>query len=196
MGPDSGLRWEARDRLRLEAGAVYVDSGRGAGGPSSFEVQTPRGTVRETGTQFEVRLEPAALRVRVREGRVAVLGPGPTLDVASGTELRVGDGGARRRAVAVYGPEWAWVLGLAPAYEIEGRPLHGFLAWAAREAGWQLRYADAASQRRSESARLHGSIRGMSPDEAVTTVAPSTGLACRLHEGVLRVGPADAAGVE
>jgi ferric-dicitrate binding protein FerR (iron transport regulator) len=157
----SRLRWDAHDRLVLEAGAVYVDSGAGAGADaaSSFEIRTEWGAVRETGTQFEVRLEPAALRVRVREGRVAVLGRRPTLDVARGTE---------------------------------GRRLHELLSWAAREAGWELRYADAESRRRSESARLHGSIVGLRLDEAVSAAIAATGLPHRLHEGVLSVGPVEA----
>jgi hypothetical protein len=188
LAPRSRLKWAAPDRLALEAGAVYVDSGGGAG-PASFEVLTSWGAVRETGTQFEVRLEEAFLRVRVREGRVAVLGPGPTLDVTGGTELRVAADGATRRALPIHGAEWSWVMALAPPFEMEGRPLHLLLAWAAREAGWELRYADVESRRRSEAAQLHGSIRGLRPDEAVETVIPSTGLPHRLRDGVLEVGP-------
>jgi hypothetical protein len=135
-------------------------------------------------------VEPAALRVRVREGRVAVLGRGPTLDVASGTELRIDEAGSTRREVRAHGPEWSWVTALAPAFESDGRPLHEVLAWASREAGWELRYADAESRRRAESALLHGSIRGLRPDEAASAVIPTTGLAYRLGDGVLRVGPA------
>jgi ferric-dicitrate binding protein FerR (iron transport regulator) len=190
LGSLSRLRWVALDRLALEAGAVYVDSGRDTPAASSFEVQTSWGAVRETGTRFEVRVEPAALRVRVREGRVAVLGRGPTLDVASGTELRIDGAGPTRREVPAHGPEWSWTTALAPAFEIEGRPLRELLAWASREAGWELRYADDESRRRAESALLHGSIRGLRPDEAVIAVIPTTGLAHRLDEGVLRVGPA------
>jgi hypothetical protein len=192
LGPRSRLRWDARDRLTLESGAVYVDSGPDAGGPSSFEVRTSWGAVRETGTQFEVRLETTALRVRVREGRVAVLGRGPTLDVESGAELRLDESGPARRAIPIHGPDWSWVLPLAPAFDIEGRSLHDLAAWAAREAGWELRYADAESRRRAEAAQLHGSIRGLRPDEAVTAVIPSTGLPHRLQGRVLSIGPVGA----
>jgi hypothetical protein len=190
VGAESRLRFVGRDRLALEKGVVYVDSGRAASTPSSFEVQTAWGAVRETGTQFEVRLEPAELRVRVREGSVALLGRGPTLDVARGTELRVGERGATRRTIPVQGSEWSWVLALAPTFEMEGRSLHDLLVWAAREGGWELRYADAESRRRSEGAQLHGSIRGLAPDEALAAAIPSTGLPYRLESGVLRVGRA------
>jgi ferric-dicitrate binding protein FerR (iron transport regulator) len=195
IAAESRLLWDVADRLSLEAGAVYVDSGGGSGPDAPFEVRTPWGAVRETGTQFEVRLEPRGLRLRVREGRVALLGRGPTLDVSRGTELRVDDAGSSRRAIPIHGAEWSWVLATAPAFEMDGRRLHELLAWAAREAGWELRYADAESRRRSEGARLHGSIQGLRPDEAVSAVVPSTGLPHRLREGVLEVGPLEAAAV-
>ena len=83
------------------------------------------------------------------------------------------------------------MLALAPTFEIDGRPPHDFLAWAAREAGWELRYADAESRRRAEAAELHGSIRGLRPDEAVVSVLPSTGLPHRLQDGVLWIGPSE-----
>lgn len=189
MGPQSRLRWVAMDRLALEAGAVYVDSGGPAAGPSPFEVHTVWGALRENGTQFEIRLEPAALRVRVREGRVALFGRGPTLDVASGIELRVNGAGIGRRTIPSHGPEWSWAIALAPAFEMEGRALHALLVRTSREAGWELHYTDGETRRRSEAAQLHGSIRGLSPEETVRAVLPSTDLPYRLHDGVLSVGP-------
>ena len=80
------------------------------------------------------------------------------------------------------------MLALAPAFDMEGRTLHELLAWASRESGWELRYADAESRRLSGEARLRGSIRGARPDEAVAVIA-SAGLSHRLSEGVLSVGP-------
>jgi hypothetical protein len=174
--------------LTLESGAVYVDSGRSGGGDSRFEVHTPRGVVRETGTQFEVRLESAALRVRVREGRVAVTPSEPPLQAGGGTEVRIDDAGVvSQRSIPAYGPDWSWVLSLAPSFEMDGRSPHDFLAWAAREAGFELRYADEATRRQAEAARLRGSIHGVRPDAAVSAVLPSTGLRHRLEAGVLRV---------
>jgi hypothetical protein len=185
VAADSRVLWEAPGRLTLEAGAVYVDSGRAAAGAERpFEVRTAWGVVRETGTQFEVRLDPAGLRVRVREGLVAVRDE----SAAGGVELRVDSGGVTRRAFPVHGPEWAWVLSLAPAFEMDGRSLHELASWASREAGWQLVYLDAGSRRRAEGAVLRGSVRGARPDEAVVAVIPSTGLRHELKAGVLRIG--------
>jgi ferric-dicitrate binding protein FerR (iron transport regulator) len=190
LGAGTRLRFAAVDRLALEAGVVYVDSGGMAGARSSFEVATEWGDVRETGTQFEVALEPSALRVRVREGWVALLGRGPTLDVAGGSELRVDERGSSRRSVATHGPEWSWVLALAPAFELEGRSLSQLLEWAAREGGWELRYSDAETRKRAEAALLHGSIRGLRADDALAAVVPATGLSHALHSGMLVIGPA------
>jgi ferric-dicitrate binding protein FerR (iron transport regulator) len=194
----SRLRWETADRLSLEAGAVYVDSGRREASSSSFEVATAWGRVRESGTQFEVRLEAAGLRVRVREGRASVLrGNGeagsPTddarEDVASGTELRIDERGAVRRTIATHGREWSWALALCPDYAMDGRVLDDVARWAAREAGWELRYTDAESRRRAEAAVLHGSIGGLTAEEAVAAAIPSTGMPYRLEDGVLWIGP-------
>lgn len=186
----SRLRWDAPDRLTLEAGTVYLDSGGGGLRGRPFEVHTRWGTVREAGTQFEVSLDEAALRVRVREGQVDLAGESAT----SGTELRLDAHGLTRRASPVHGPEWTWVLALAPAFEMDGRSLHQLVSWAAREAGWELRYLDAASQQRARHAVLHGSLRGARPDEAVLAVIPTSGLRAEVSDGVLRIGSAGDAG--
>jgi hypothetical protein len=193
LAAQSRLLWETPERLTLESGAVYVDSGRGASAASSFEVLTAWGAVRETGTQFEVRIETSRLRVRVREGRVNVVGRAPAVEVARGMELLLDDREATRRAIPVHGADWSWTLALAPTFEIDGQPPHALLAWAAREAGWELRYADDESRRRAQDAKLHGSIRGLRPDEAVVSVLPSTGLPQRLQDGVLWIGPSETA---
>ena len=54
-------------------GAVYVDSGSGSGAPAAeFLLETPVGSVRHLGTQYESALTDGDLRVSVREGRVEV----------------------------------------------------------------------------------------------------------------------------
>jgi ferric-dicitrate binding protein FerR (iron transport regulator) len=191
---DTRARWTAPGVLELVEGAVYVDSARAAPGPG-MQVRTPRGSVREVGTQFEVRLRGDAVRVRVREGRVAVAGAAaPGVEADAGTELWLEAGGVRRGAVPVHGPDWAWVHTVVPAAEIDGRPLREFLDWAGREGGWTLRYADGDTARLAETTVLHGSVRGLGPEEAVAAVLPSVGLPYRLEDGVLRIGPAEEPG--
>ena len=67
--PASRLRFLAPAVIEVVAGAAYVATSDGSHG---FEVRTAMGTVRDVGTQFEVRKTETSLRVRVRfrHGRV------------------------------------------------------------------------------------------------------------------------------
>ena len=38
----------------------------------------------------------------------------------------------------LWGQAEYWVVGIAPAFDIEGRPLADFLGWVSRETGWSL----------------------------------------------------------
>jgi ferric-dicitrate binding protein FerR (iron transport regulator) len=64
--------FENAQHVTLERGAAYIDSGRAAGAESALRVETAFGAVRHLGTRFEVRVAAASMRVRVREGLVAV----------------------------------------------------------------------------------------------------------------------------
>ena len=174
--------------IELGAGAVYVDSG-----PESpdLEVHTPLGVVRDIGTQFEVRLGASSLRVRVRSGVVEVHRGAEVSSARPGTELTVGPGGATSRAVAPYGPEWAWAASLGPAVETEGRPLSAFLEHLCREQGWTLTYADAKLAREASGIILSGSTRGAQPSDALAIVLATSGLKHRLEDGRLLVVRAD-----
>ena len=192
------LRLASPDVLVLERGEIYLDSGGTAGG--AVEIRTPYGSVRELGTQFGVRLLPAALRVQVREGVVVVGRDGGREQVGAGVELTVdaGDddagGGVTRRAIPVHGREWAWVLGMAPDFELEGRTLGEFLDWVVRETGWQLRFGDAATAGLASTTVLHGTAAGMTPDQAPAAILPTCGLRSRLEDGVLVVEPGNLPG--
>ncbi len=199
------LRLASPDVLVLERGEIYLaspavpllpPSGRTEG---AVEIRTPYGSVRELGTQFGVGLLPAALRVRVREGAVVVgrdggseqVGAGVELTVEAGGDAGTGDGGSSvtRRAIPLHGREWAWVLRVAPDFELEGRTLGEFLDWVVRETGWQLRFGDEATARLAPATVLHGTAAGMAPDEAPAAILPTCGLSSRLEDGVLVVEP-------
>src|SRR5262249_21009700 len=66
---DAGTRVKflRRDALEVVAGAVYVATTNKA---VHFEIHTPLGTVRDVGTQFEVRLTKSSPLLRVRSGTV------------------------------------------------------------------------------------------------------------------------------
>jgi ferric-dicitrate binding protein FerR (iron transport regulator) len=178
--------------IDLERGAVYVDSGNAAS--QALQVHTPRGTLRDVGTQFEARLLGYALRVRVREGRVTWDGARGSAN--AGEELRITPRAAPlRRPISGHGPDWEWVALCAPRFQIEGRTLRPFLDWVAREQGWELRF-EPGIERRARNTRLHGSIARLSPQAALATVLSTTSLGVRIEHGVLHVVDAESAGAD
>jgi ferric-dicitrate binding protein FerR (iron transport regulator) len=178
----SRLAFVSPASLRLESGAVYVDS---QGGPSVV-VETPLGRVEERGTQFEVRLAGGAVRVRVREGGVNLSATGGSWDAARGEELLLSAGGSLvRGSVPFHGAPWSWVQEIAPAFQLEGRTLGELLAWYARETGHGVAWGDPAEQRRALAVVLHGSVDGLSPDQALAAVLPTCGLAHRPEGGAV-----------
>ena len=184
---ETRLRLLSHVTLALDAGAIYVDSGGGAAG-EGLEIRTPVGVARDIGTRFEVRLRGSALRVRVRDGVVRLSQGGQSHDVTLGEELTLAvDGRVDRRTIPVFGGEWAWAASVARSFDIEGRSLREFLTWIAGENGWQLRFANEAVERTSLATTLHGSIQGLTPEEALAAVLPTVGVEHQLTDGVLLV---------
>lgn len=188
---DTQIEFVTPDRVRLARGSVYVDSG-GLNAASKLRIETPAGEVRHLGTQFLVSVDGAATRIRVREGRVELARPGASpQDVAAGDGLEVE--GARVRlfhGLASHGAEWEWATATAPAFDIENRPLSEFLAWVAREHGWQLAYQDEEIRVRARDIRLHGTIAGLEVRAMLERIALITGVSLRVEAGVLQVDEA------
>lgn len=191
---DAGTRLTlaAAGRLRLESGAVYVDSG--ADGGPGLEVRTPLGVARDVGTRFAVRLRgadgtAAEMTVRVRDGAVEVeSGGGARRRAAAGWGLVLGgDGAFREVGVDPWGAGWEWVLEAAPGFPVEGRSVTDFLAWVERETGWSVRYADPALETEAREIVLHGDPGSLRPDRAPFAVLPAAGLDWELTGGVLLV---------
>jgi ferric-dicitrate binding protein FerR (iron transport regulator) len=152
-----------------------------------MEVRTERGTARDVGTQFEVRIAGASLRVRVRSGLVEVHHADRSLQARAGTELMLVDGHATNRPLRGYGPDWDWAATVGPGLDIEGRALATFLDQLSREHGWTLRYADDDLARRASTIILHGSVHGLEAMEALETALGASGLEHRLNGGDLEV---------
>lgn len=199
MASGSSLRLDHDTRLRgltdvaveLESGALYFDS---SGGEEAdpIEVRTPFGVVHDVGTLFEVRLGERRMRVRVREGAVNLDRDGRIHDAEAGIELTVdADGALSRRSVAIFGPDWEWILAVAPGFELEGTTLDSFLAWINRETGWSPRFLDPEAAEGAASVVLHGSIEGMRPTQALEAVLPTCGLVHRLDGGILVIQAED-----
>ncbi len=195
LGSGASVRVDRGTRLRLmsdgamvlDEGAVYVDSGDGPAA-RPLEVRTRLGVARDIGTRFEVRLDGSSLRVRVRDGLVRLSQSRESHEASPGDELTLdGDGAVVRRTVPVHGPEWDWAAALARPFDLEGRSLRDFLNWIAEENGWQLQYADGAVEEKAVTTILHGSIQGLTPDEALSAVLPASGVGYLLEDGVLRI---------
>ena len=194
--PDGGsVRLDAGSRLLvvdattfvLQRGAVYVDSG-GHGIPGGVSIRTPFGTVREIGTQYEVRLVDDGLRLRVREGSVSLDGGGGTHEVAAASELTVDPQGAVSiLPVAIHGPDWDWVAKSAKLPNMRGRSARAFLEYVARERGWVLRFASAETERAAGTTRLSGSLERLSLDDALDAVLPTCGMTYSIDGGRLVV---------
>jgi ferric-dicitrate binding protein FerR (iron transport regulator) len=181
---DSRVRMMAPALIDLTQGALYVATAEGTTG---LEVRTPLGNARDIGTDFEVRLEPASLRLRVRSGIVELRRGERATSARASDELTATTDRVTRRTVATSGPEWGWVTALAPTLEIDGRPLATFLTQLCREQGWRLRYADDALARDASGIVLHGSVKGLQPEEALGIALTTSGLAHRLEHGTLLV---------
>jgi hypothetical protein len=65
-----------------------------------------------------------------------------------------------------------------------------FLDWASRELGVRWEFEDAATQRRVHQVVLHGSVEGLSPEEALAAVLPTCGLTFSLQAGRIVVAAA------
>jgi ferric-dicitrate binding protein FerR (iron transport regulator) len=175
-------------RVELEAGALYFDSGADRSA-TAFEIGTPFGTVRDIGTQFEVRSLPDGLRVRVREGDVTLYRPGApsTLATTAGEQLSIDSGGAiRRQPFATDDPDWDWITEVAQPPEVEGQTAYEVLRWVARESGRELRFADATAEQSARRSVLSGSGRGLTPLELLEiVVATAEGLDYELVPGAI-----------
>jgi ferric-dicitrate binding protein FerR (iron transport regulator) len=184
---DTDVALVSVDRVDVTSGAVYIDSG--VPGPSAARLQigTPAGIVRHVGTQYEARILNGGTRIRVREGRVDVTpanGPARTLGV--GDQILVSSGGVEQRTrIEPSSDEWDWASSAAPEFDINGKPVHDFLAWAARETGLKVVFATTESAVEARRAVLSGSIAGLDPDEALAAVLPTTSLKGTEKDGQL-----------
>jgi hypothetical protein len=181
---------QAPAMLLLQGGALYADAsgddGAKASADSGLEIRTPYGVVSDIGTRFELRLEAVGLRIRVREGEVALADRGSRLVVGRGEGLMVSRGRqAVRFTVPLYGETWSWTLEVVSPFALEGRLLVDFVAWASREQGWQWRFADQRANRHGQRITLHGSVEGLTPEQALSVVLPTAAMTHEVRDGAL-----------
>lgn len=177
---DAGTRATlvAADRVRLERGALYLDS-QGNGRAPGLVVETPLGSVREIGTQLEVRLLDDGLRVAVREGRARVERPSAAHTVEAGQEATWRESGSiTLAALAPDAARWAWVQQVV-AFDLDGSSAAAFARWVAREAGLDLTWASPEIEAAAETIILRGDLPDVVPLESAAIVFPTCGLQAR-----------------
>ncbi len=123
----------------------------------------------------------------MREGRVDVTpvhGSARTLQV--GDQILVSASGIEERSrIEPSSDDWDWASNVAPDFDIDGRPVHEFLAWAGRETGLKVVFASPESAAEANRAVLSGSVAGLGPDEALAAVLPTTSLRSTEVDGQL-----------
>ena len=178
---------DAPGRVYLKGGTIYVDSGERPAGPH-FEVVTPAGTARDVGTQFELAVAGAALRLRVREGMVALDGGGASLTGLAGEQIAIdARGGLTRAPIAAHDAAWQWAEEIAPMPDIDGRPAADLISWVARETGRRLAYESPLVEQRAASVILHGDIRNLPPMQALEAMLATTDLVAEVNGDTMRI---------
>jgi ferric-dicitrate binding protein FerR (iron transport regulator) len=170
----AALRLDANTRVllsgdvaTLERGAIYYSSERGT---RRIRIHTPLGDVRDVGTQFEVRLEPDTLRVRVREGVIELRGT----TAGAGTQLTATATTLTQQRIPIQGEDWSWVERAAPPIALEGQTLGSVIDRIAREKGLRVRWDTTA-----RDVVLHGTMT-LTIDEALDAATAAAGVSYRI----------------
>ena len=178
---------DAPGRLYLQRGTAYVDSGPRPA-RAGIEVVTPAGTARDLGTQFELQVAGTALRLRVREGAVAIDHGGRSLTGQAGEEVSIDAfGGVLRATIPPDDPAWQWAEAIAPMPDMDGQPAATLIAWVARETGRRLRYESPLVEQRAGTVILHGEIRHLAPMEALEAMLATTDLRVELDGNTMEI---------
>jgi ferric-dicitrate binding protein FerR (iron transport regulator) len=174
-------------RVYVLGGTIYVDSGARPAA-ARLEIVTPVGTARDLGTQFELAVAGAALRLRVREGMVALDRGGESLRGQAGEQIAIdGVGGVSRSPISPHDPAWQWAEAIAPMPDMDGRPASDLIAWVARETGRRLAYESPLVEQRATAVILHGDIRHLPPMAALEAMLATTDLAVEVKGDTMNI---------
>lgn len=189
VAPGSEFEVLSRDVVQLERGELYIDIPPGAHARAAFTARTSAGEFRHVGTQFAVAvIQGGGTRLRVREGSVHWRSADDESTVDAGREVVFTNGTkAVERPIGTSSREWDWTATTTPDFEIDNRPLGEFLEWVARESGRKLILADDQARSRIATIRMHGSVHGLTPMQALAAVMAATELRYDLPDGQIRV---------
>jgi hypothetical protein len=108
-----------------------------------------------------------------------------------GGQLSVTSSGIISGRASTSGADWDWIVRATRPPQLEGRPLPEFLAWAEREGGRPIRFADPALERANRATIVYGAIEDLTVEEALDVVLPSCGLVRRTDGDVITIVAAD-----
>jgi ferric-dicitrate binding protein FerR (iron transport regulator) len=180
------LSTDSAHLVDLTQGALYVDLDP-ARPHARLDVRARSALIRHVGTQFEVAVAGALVRLRVREGAVRISGTAET-EAHRGEQILVDDRGTlQRQALAPSGPEWAWIDAQPLQFDVENHTVAEFLGWLARETGRRVKFMDDTAKQIAVRSVLHGSIRGMAPDVALRNLLATTSLTAEIRDGEIQL---------
>lgn len=182
LNADTEIVLAAAGNVELAAGTLYLDSDPDSANAAAVVVTTRYGDVRHIGTQYEVDVGESRLRVRVREGAVAIATDAERVVGNAGEQVVVPPGGdAVTTEFARTDPAWEWTAALAMLPEAPAYPVSDVLGWVARQTGREVEYASTDGEQRAATLELNG-VAGLTPDEIIEVVQSTTNLAVRLDE--------------
>ncbi len=183
VGPWTVVELTRAGHVKLERGRLYVDSGALEREAGSLVIDSVHGRVTHGRARYQLRLDPMALSVDVRDGCVWIergAAPRQSLERGEGVDL-FKNGAARRVAVAPCGARWAWTCTLVPELAIHGRPLSAFLDWYSAQTGLSVTLGDQVTRELLDRTLLYGNIKGLAPADALAVVAHMTQLDFTVH---------------
>jgi hypothetical protein len=77
---------------------------------------------------------------------------------------------------------WDWIVPLTPAFDMSNKSLLDFLKWAARETGRDLQFESDESRMFAMRTDVHGSVEGLTPDEALAAILATTTVRYRIAD--------------
>lgn len=180
------VRWDGRERVFLENGALHVDSHGGAG----LVIATPFGDVRDIGTVFSTDVDAGNLVVSLLEGAVEITTERGRhrATAASGHGERVTVNRERVVAEPFAGIDATldWIFTGHPGY-LERRA-DVLIDSIAKDMRLAVKYASPDLRLRAGRTELEGSLEGLGPREALQVVAGVCDFVVEEKDGVLAVG--------
>ena len=186
---NTSIRIDSSDHFTLLGGRVYADTGQFIYNNGGLQIDTDFGVVRDVGTQFAVSSDGDSMDVSVREGRVELTGESDVHVAKMGERLSIASGqGASLSELDTHDPYWNWIVELTPAFDLNNRSLLDFLNWAARETGRELRFENDESRMFAMRTDIHGSVEGLTPNEALAAILSTTTLSYRIDTDKVVLG--------